>query len=222
MSTLTLDFTDSSFDDALDNGITDFVLSNQGGGLGVFSADGNMGPNDALLVDNDINVAAGISAMEITTNAGTEFTFEFLDEDGDGERSTGDAYSSAAVDHHDGSEIFNVGISEAFFADGIDITNGDSIQVDFIEKGYSNPGTPGTVTPKEVQYLTPGDPYATPMPVGTLGHNGSAWVFDETDVNETVGDWSTVSAAITNAGGNAIDIWFCLIGRTETKNTFWI
>ena len=49
MSTLTLDFTDSSFDDALDNGITDFVLSNQGGGLGVFSADGKMGPNDALL-----------------------------------------------------------------------------------------------------------------------------------------------------------------------------
>ena len=74
--------------------------------------------------------------METTTNAGTEFTFEFLDEDGDGSP-TGDAYSSAAVDHRDGSEIFNVGISEAFFADGIDITNGDSIRVDFIEKGHS-------------------------------------------------------------------------------------
>ena len=54
MSTLTLDFTDSSFDDGLNNdGITEFVLSNNGGGLGVFAADSPMGPNDAYAVDNE-------------------------------------------------------------------------------------------------------------------------------------------------------------------------
>ena len=50
-STLTLDFADSSFDDGLNNGVTEFVLSNDGGGLGVFAADGPMGPGDAYVVD---------------------------------------------------------------------------------------------------------------------------------------------------------------------------
>ena len=137
-STLTLDFTDSSFDDGLNNdGINDFVLSNNGAGLGVFDADGPMGPGDAYAEDNNITVAAGISAMEITTNAGTEFTFEFLDEDDTGDRTSGDAYTSAAM--NDGNEVFKLSINEEY-ADGLDITNGDSMRVD-IEKGHSTPAS---------------------------------------------------------------------------------
>ena len=128
MSTLTLDFTDSSFDDGLNNdGITEFVLSNNGGGLGVFAADSPMGPNDAYAVDNEINVAAGISAMEITTNAGTEFTFEFIDEDNSEDRTDGDSYTSAAM--NDGNEVFTISMNEVLFADGLDITNGGSMEV---------------------------------------------------------------------------------------------
>ena len=200
MSTLTLDFTDSSFDDGLNNdGITEFVLSNQGGGLGVFEAGGPMGPNDAYAVDNDINVAAGISAMEITTNSGAEFTFEFHDEDDSEDRSTGDEYSSAAVDN--GNEVFNISMNEAFFADGLDITNGDSIRIDITEKGHSSPGTPGatTVSPVDVTAVSQGGMQGAHL--GTLGHNGTDWVFDTTDPGSVhyEGDWGTISTAMMTA-----------------------
>ncbi len=139
MSTLTLDFTDSSFDDGLNNdGITEFVLSNNGGGLGVFAAGGPMGPDDAYAVDENINVAAGISAMEITTNAGTEFTFEFIDDDDSGDRSTGDDYSAGAAD--ESGEVFNLAMNEQYFADGLDITNGGSMEVTINYEGSSDTG----------------------------------------------------------------------------------
>ena len=103
------------------------MLSNNSGGLGVFAADSPMGPNDAYAVDNEINVAAGISAMEITTNAGTEFTFEFIDEDNSEDRTDGDLYASAAM--NDGNEVFTLSMNEVLFEDGLDITNGDSMPV---------------------------------------------------------------------------------------------
>ena len=118
----------------------------------MFAADGPMGPNDAYAVDNEINVAAGISAMEITTNAGTEFTFEFIDEDNSEDRTDGDQYTSAAM--NDGNEVFTLSMNEALFEDGLDITNGDSIRVNITEEGYTTPGTPATTTVTPIDVTT--------------------------------------------------------------------
>ena len=206
-NTLTLDFTDSSFDDGLNkDGITEFVLSNEGGGLGVFAADGPFGPGDSYVADENINATAGLSAMAITTNPGTEFTFEFLDEDDSGDRTDKDAYVSAAM--QDGNEVFTLSINEKHFADGIDITNGDSIRVDITEKGYTTTGTPAktTVTPIDVTTAAVFPNIGTK--VGELGHNGTSWVFDEFGAlanTGTVGDWSAVTQAMQNAGGAWID-----------------
>ena len=94
----------------------------------MFAADGPFGPGDSYVADENISAAAGLSAMAIKTNPGTEFTFEFLDEDDSGDRTDKDQYVSAAM--QDGNEVFTLSINEKHFADGIDITNGDSIRVD--------------------------------------------------------------------------------------------
>ena len=82
-------------------------------------------------------MAAGISAMEITTNAGTEFTLSSLTRMTTEDRTDGDSYTSAAM--NDGNEVFTLSMNEALFADGLDITNGDSMPVDITEEGYSTP-----------------------------------------------------------------------------------
>ena len=172
MSTLTLDFTDASFDaDAGENYIVDpsnnLVFEMQADGSTDFSApllDRDSGQN----VSKDSTGINAISSMAMSVPVDTSFAFEFLDnpsDDGTSNedvRSTGDQY--AASGDVSGKDI-TLFMNEAMFADGIDVTNGDTFKIEVTEVGTGH-GTTTThthVTPVTVMasfddgtgYLTP-------------------------------------------------------------------
>jgi len=194
MSTLSLDFSDASFDQDVETYIIDpsdnlvFEMKKDGT-VGTPLVDSETGEN---VGDDDPAGIGAISAMAISAPPGSTFDFEFIDnpeDDGTSDedvRSNGDQYAARADVSADGVTIL---MNEAMFEPGLDIVNGSTMSIAIETTAAGAPTT--RVEPVDVVDIGL---------TGTLGHNGVDWVLDATTTEETIqviGDWADIDERLT-------------------------